>query len=110
MSDIKNIEVQYNTKEQYMSLNLPCLPVSEEEHQEPAAKYAVEKSSKDERPLDLWKLKRITDQCYIRVDNSKELLKPESNFDYGFASKFRGTIRAYDVSYCCYLFMGLNRL
>ena len=57
------------------------------------------KSHEQERPLDLWKLKRITDQCYIRIDNSRELLKPESNFEYGFASKFRGSVRPFEVIY-----------
>ncbi|KAM7362841.1 protein SHQ1 homolog [Cochliomyia hominivorax] len=96
ISDLKNIEINYNTKDQVMQLKLPCLPASEKEPEITAEKYAVDKNSKDHRSLDLWKLKKITDQCYIRIDNSKELLKPESNFDYGFASKFRGGIRSYD--------------
>ncbi|KNC30560.1 SHQ1-like protein [Lucilia cuprina] len=97
MKDIKNVEINYNTKEQCMFLSLPCLPDNDEELQDSTEKSTEEKKSKDnKKSLDLWKLKRITDQCYIRVDNAKELLKPESNFDYGFASKFRGTIRRFD--------------
>ncbi|XP_065354339.1 protein SHQ1 homolog [Calliphora vicina] len=97
MKDIKNVEINYNTKDQCMLLNLPCMPDNEEEHHESTEKSAVEKKSKNnEKSLGLWKLKKITDQCYIRVDNSKELLKPEGNFDYGFASKFRGTIRPFE--------------
>lgn len=95
---MKNVEISYNTKGQLMVINLPCLPYNEEDNPDETDKYSQEKKSKEcASSLDLWKLKKITDQCYIRVDNSTELIKPECNFDYGFASKFRGTIRAFEV-------------
>lgn len=98
LKDLKNIEINYNTKEKELLLNLPCLLPNQEDNIQITEKSVLEKKSNEkDRLLDLWKLKRITDQCYIRIDNSSELLKPESNFEYGFASKFRGSIRAFEV-------------
>lgn len=100
LKDFKNVEIHYNTKEKYLLLSLPCLPPNEGDSIQITEKSTTErKSHEQEKTLDLWKLKRITDQCYIRIDNSRELLKPESNFEYGFASKFRGSVRPFEVNY-----------
>lgn len=84
-----------------MIIKLPCLPITEEYNQQTREKSSNEKKSKDplERTLDLWKLKKITDNCLIKIDNATELLKPEGSFDYGFASKYRGCVKAFEVSF-----------
>ncbi|XP_061393213.1 protein SHQ1 homolog [Musca vetustissima] len=94
LKDLKNITFKFNSKDNVLTVNLPCLPLTEEEHPE---KNSEENKTKIvERPLDLWKLKRITDNCLLKIDDNAELLRPEGSYGYGFASKFHGRIRSFD--------------
>lgn len=97
MKDLKNICFAFNSKDNVLQVSLPCLPHNEEEH--PEKNSQENKTKTAERPLDLWKLKRITDNCLLKIDDNAELLRPEGSYGYGFASKFRGRIKTFDVSF-----------
>ncbi|KAL9888428.1 protein SHQ1 homolog [Glossina fuscipes fuscipes] len=98
--DIKNLMLFYNNKEHVLFLQLPCLPANEEEERRDNRKIrSNDKKSFNsiERPLDLGKLKRITDLCRIQLsDDNQDFVKLEAKFDYGFASKFHGKIRNFE--------------
>uniref|UniRef100_T1PLU2 Protein SHQ1 homolog n=1 Tax=Musca domestica TaxID=7370 RepID=T1PLU2_MUSDO len=94
LKDLKNICFAFNSKDNVLQVSLPCLPSSEEEH--PEKNSQENKTKTAERPLDLWKLKRITDNCLLKIDDNAELLRPEGSYGYGFASKFRGRIKTFD--------------
>lgn len=95
MKDLKNICLMYNSKDNVLQVSLPCLPLSEEPN--PEKDFQEKKAKEIERPLDLWKLKKITDYCLLKIDDNKELLRPEGSYAYGFASKFRGRIKNFEV-------------
>lgn len=71
------------------------MPLGDEETAEKDTRE--NKSRETERSLDLWKLKRITDNCLLRINDNAELLRPEGSYDFGFASKYRGSINSFDV-------------
>uniref|UniRef100_A0A1A9W1L3 Protein SHQ1 homolog n=1 Tax=Glossina brevipalpis TaxID=37001 RepID=A0A1A9W1L3_9MUSC len=99
--DIKNLMLFYNNKQHVLFLQLPCLPANEEEERRDNRKIRLnEKKSLNglsERPLDLSKLKRITDICRIQLnDDNQDFVKLEAKFDYGFSNKFHGKIRNFE--------------
>lgn len=96
--DMKNFVINFNTKTNNYEVDLPCLPRSNEEQKLPPEKSDAEKTYTDgaEPPtIELWKLKRITDNCFLRVDKSGELLKFIADFGYGFAGKFKGDLTGF---------------
>uniref|UniRef100_A0A1I8QAP9 Protein SHQ1 homolog n=1 Tax=Stomoxys calcitrans TaxID=35570 RepID=A0A1I8QAP9_STOCA len=96
LKDLKNICFNYNSKEKTLQVTLPCLPPGEEER--PEKDIQEDKSKRVEPRLDLWKLKRITDNCLLRIDDAAELMRPEGSYGYGFASKFRGRIQSFEYN------------
>uniref|UniRef100_A0A0A1XGD1 Protein SHQ1 homolog n=1 Tax=Zeugodacus cucurbitae TaxID=28588 RepID=A0A0A1XGD1_ZEUCU len=97
--DMKNFVINFNTKTNSYEVDLPCLPRTNEEQKMLPEKSDAEKKCRDgatPSTIELWKLKRITDNCLLRLDKSVELSKFIADFGYGFAGRFKGDITGVD--------------
>ncbi|XP_075145081.1 protein SHQ1 homolog [Haematobia irritans] len=98
MKDLKNICFHYKSQENILQIKLPCMPPAEDDAPEKdCQKHTQLQQQMSEPPrFDLWKLKRITDNCLLKIDDVGELMRPEGSYGYGFASKFRGRIKSFE--------------
>uniref|UniRef100_A0A034WCX3 Protein SHQ1 homolog n=1 Tax=Bactrocera dorsalis TaxID=27457 RepID=A0A034WCX3_BACDO len=97
--DMKNFVINFNTQTNNYEVDLPCLPRTTDVQKTPPEKSDAEKTCADGATppnIELWKLKRITDNCFLRVDKSGELLKFVADFGYGFAGRFKGDLTGFD--------------
>lgn len=119
---LKTLYVKYDTTENCYQLYLRCLPPVAIVGSGSAAGSAVTPKPKtarkeyiaaflnlpsladtlqDKEPLvHEWKLKRITEQCQLQLDAHERTYKMTSNFCYGYASRYNGSLQTSEVSSC----------
>ncbi|XP_020715730.1 protein SHQ1 homolog [Ceratitis capitata] len=97
--DLKNLIINFNTKTCSYEVDLPCLPRTNDEQKTPPEKCDAEKKCSDGKLppfIELWKLKRITDNCYLKIDRNGVLLKFVADYGYGFFFWYRGKLTGAD--------------
>ncbi|XP_030556198.1 protein SHQ1 homolog [Drosophila novamexicana] len=116
---LKTLYVKYDTTENCYQLYLRCLPPVAIVGSGSAAGSAVTPKPKtarkeyiaaflnlpsladtlqDKEPLvHEWKLKRITEQCQLQLDAHERTYKMTSNFCYGYASRYNGSLQTSEL-------------
>lgn len=126
LRELKTLLIKFNTTENHYQICLRCLPLTAGAQEGPggergggggtgdAAKQwnsrkeyiaaflhlpTLSANLPDKQPLvQEWKLKRITDQCQLQLDDHERTYKLTNNFGYGYASEYSGPLDLSEVS------------
>ncbi|XP_033165749.1 protein SHQ1 homolog [Drosophila mauritiana] len=120
LRELKTLLIKFNTTENHYQICLRCLPVTAGAQEGPGGERgggggtgdaAKQWSGRKEyiaaflhlptlsanlpnkqHQVQEWKLKRITDQCQLQLDDHERTYKLTNNFGYGYASEYSGPL------------------
>lgn len=95
LKDTKNTDIFYDSKEKFYSCAFPCIPEDSKSSEAIVNISSIEKGSLERNEdndlcktqFDVLKLKRITENCKLRIDGGVPV-QIDSHFSFGFGSSY----------------------